>query len=204
MIESELPYYQFGKIPNQNYLKTLDCSHFKGNSFLLASIVLANHEELIKAFDEVFFYKVMSEIHDRIKKQINHKTITISNNIRKIMLIVETDQFKEVLDIITSLLEEEVLMESIPIQLEYNIGYYISDNIDNLQDRNLFLECDIASKYAVNNNIKTVCYNDIEETYQYDYNLLKLIPRAIENKELFFTINQLFLLKKKNLFFWKC
>lgn len=190
-------YYKFCKIPNQNFLKTLDRSYFDKDSYLLVSIVLSNHEELIKAFDELFFYKIMNEIYDRFKAGLKDKNVIISNNIRKIMLIVETNKEKEVLDVITSLLEERVVMESIPIELEYYLGYSLNDNVDNLLDRNLFFNCNIASKYAINNDIKVVSFNDIEESYQYDYNLLKLIPKAIENKELFFYYQPIIPVKKE-------
>lgn len=182
----EIFYSELERIPNQNYLKTLNKKHFKNDNILLVSIILSNHNKLIKVFDEMFFYKIMNNLYDRFKKKLKAKNIIISNNIRKKMLIIDGDNYLDSLNIIVSVLEEEILIEDIPIKLEFNIGYYLKENNNILTDDNIFFECDVASTYALNNSLKAVCFNEIEDIYQYDYNLLKLIPNAINDEELFF------------------
>ncbi len=189
--------FNLWKMPNQNYLKTISKNYFKGDKFLLLSIVLANHEELIKIFDEPFFYKVMEHLMNRFKDKIKNKNVIISNNIRRIMIIIEGRDHLEYLRIINDILNEQIYIESIPIILEYNIGYYLKDNLNNLYDESLFLECYIASKYACLNDIQVVNFDDIDDDHQHDYNLLKLIPQAIKNEELIFHYQPIIPMKKE-------
>lgn len=196
--KNKIFYFNLWKMPNQNYLKTLSKRYFKGDNFALMSIVLTNHEDIIKIFDEPFFYKVMQYFFETFKNKIKNKTVIVSNNIRRIMVISEGNNYLEVLNVIEEILSETIYIDSIPIKLQYNIGYHLTDNLNNLHDQNLFLECYIASKYAYSKDKTIVNFADIDKTHLYDYNLLRFIPNAIENNELIFHYQPIIPTKKEN------
>lgn len=188
-------------IPNQNYLKTLSTKYFKGNSFLLSSIIITNHEELIKVFDETFFYNALNVLFKNMKNNLKYKNIILSNNSRKLMIIVETKNVSEVLSTIAKTINKEIIIEEIPVRLEFKIGYSNKIQKINLKDRNIFLESDIAASYAVNHEMRVVNFDDIKHYYQYDYSLLKLIPTAIKKKELVVYYQPIIPIKKEELLY---
>lgn len=173
-------------IPNKNSLSVLSTIEDKTPQTIITALI-NNHHNIIDILGSEVYTSVLKQIYHNVTSNINNLTAIVQADSNKFWIVFPHNTVDEDIRKITQILSEQMIVDDIPIYVDFALGLSIVSNARACSSFSTFSNADISARHAQINNLAHVVYEDSLSKKKSDFELLGAFREALENNQTFLT-----------------
>jgi len=183
-------------IHNINYLVQLPEDYIE-DKVLIASVLINNKDKISEVLGTDLYIEAMALMFKMIKEKLPEKSVVIQADSEKFWIIFKLNDLNQDGKIIVKALTNQLDIKGIKIYIDYSVGVGEARNFKACQSLIPFRDSDRLAGYAKSNNLPYVIFDSELLFRKYEFNLLGIFPKALENNETFLVYQPVIDVKNK-------
>lgn len=171
-------------IPNKNSLISLSTNEDKSPQTIITALI-NNHHNIIDILGSEVYNSVLKQIHFNVTSKLNDITAFVLADSNKFWIVFPHNTIDEDIQKIKTILSEQMIVDSIPIYVDFAIGLSIVSNPEICASLSFLKNADISARHAQINNLSYVVYEDALSMKKSDFELLGAFREALEKNHTF-------------------
>lgn len=173
------------KIPNTNYLMSYAHCFKEASDCLTISIMVNNYEQIIDLLGIEHYHQLLYGLFQKLEKNIENEKVIVQADNNKFWIAIHSPEMHDVIDGIFALLHEEIIINQIPLYIEFSIGVAPITKDDTEHILNPFKKSDIAARQAQKDNVPYIIFDKSLLINHRELALLGVFVRALNDQDTF-------------------
>jgi EAL domain-containing protein (putative c-di-GMP-specific phosphodiesterase class I) len=183
-VRSLMAYNQETKLPNTNYLSCAK-SQLSHESYAIFTLLINNATNIGDVLGMEIYHKLIHQVYDDLQASFPKKSLIIQADTNKIWLAKPYYDLNLDAQLILKAISYSREINGIPLYVDFSVGAGLVHDGTNCQKLSTYRVSDASARFAQENNLPYVVYDDSLIRKRSEYDLLATFTQALADNETF-------------------
>jgi EAL domain-containing protein (putative c-di-GMP-specific phosphodiesterase class I)/GGDEF domain-containing protein len=183
-IRSLMAYNQETKLPNTNYLSCAK-AQFSHESYAVFTLLINNATNIGDVLGMEIYHKLVHQVYDDLQASFPKKSLIIQADTNKIWLAKPYYDLNLDAQLILKAISYSRIINGIPLYVDFSVGAGLVHDGTDCQKLSTYRVSDASARFAQENNLPYVVYDDSLIRKRSEYDLLATFTQALADNETF-------------------
>lgn len=183
-IRSLMAYNQETKLPNTNYLSCAK-AQFSHESWAVFTLLINNATNIGDVLGMEIYHLLVHQVYDDLQACFPKKSLIIQADTNKIWLAKPYYDLNLDAQLILKAISYTRVINGIPLYVDFSVGAGLVHDGTDCQNLSTYRVADASARFAQENNLPYVVYDDSLIRRRSEYDLLATFTQALDDNETF-------------------
>jgi len=183
-IRSLMAYNQETKLPNTNYLSCAK-AQLSHESYAVFTLLINNATNIGDVLGMEIYHKLIHQVYDDLQASFPKKSLIIQADTNKIWLAKPYNDLNLDAQLILKAIAYSREINGIPLYVDFSVGAGLVHDGTDCQKLSTYRVSDASARFAQENNLPYVVYDDSLIRKRSEYDLLATFTQALADNETF-------------------